>query len=236
MVLECLIAIILILLLVVVPSRGVRSVLALLLVVGAVLNYSPGLVCSFRREVWAKSTRLPRRIMAYDFLTRVPFVGKTRAELQALLGKESAERDLWMYNLSAPTSTPTTSAPPQLLVSFELDKASKVFITDGWRPPEGQTAFDETQWRGANAETRATMIADLFRGPFVASTAGQTKQQIAARLGQPDKRTEAKTIEYDLGMFPWLGEISGTSLVFLLSENDVVLSGSVVHHPYQYRE
>ncbi len=229
MVLELIFAVVILTLLVVVDSKRARLVLALLFIAGGVLNLDPGLLFPFRTDDWLEAKRFRRRLMAYDFVTHVPFAGKTRVQLEALLGKDYAERDTWMYDLDTGANK-NSATPPQLIISFDASVVSKVFITDGWEPPQAQTPFDEAQWRAVKGSARAQMITDLFRGPFVNSVTHVDKAALLQRLGPPDHRTEAKELEYDLGVFPWIGEVAGKGLVFLMSDNDRVLSAEIVRH------
>lgn len=233
MLLELLLGLGLVILLVVVPHRGYRFFFALLLIAGMELNLHPGLVYSFSPAHWKQAKQFRRRILAYDFLQQVSPAGMTLAEIQALLGEPDTERDFWMYNLRSddksvqPGETAEISHP-QLVVSFRGGKAVNFFTTERWSTPSAQTPFEESAWRSSPPQVRAQMISALFHGPFVATTTGQDKQQIAALLGNPDERSPAKAVYYDLGVFHWIGEIWGKDLQFLVNDNGVVMHGGVL--------
>jgi hypothetical protein len=191
--------------------------LVLMAVFGLYLRYRP---LPFDPAVWLTANGTTRGRMLGSLLEQTDFVGFTRPEVEAYLGKPEFDDRLFWYDLgpdSAQTPIDPRAAigdPARLYGVFHHDRGGIILevLYNHRRPTLGSAKFDSAGWFGGDPAVRRTMFLNAL-GKL--RNLGLTRDVVQDLLGPPDgHRVRA---QYDVGFG---GAIYGTRKALILTYDD----------------
>jgi hypothetical protein len=209
--------------------RAFTTLTIALLVVG----YSSGCATVSSREFsvsnWKSATTKERRLMADDFLKKYETKEMTVTQIKELLGEPDFGSDVWRYDLNldgSPIIGPQgnkSDLPNQYFwVMFRGLYVDELSVTNRQDLKDG-LEFDSSLWKASKPQSKVKMVASLMSGEILK---GRSKGEVRQILGDPNKESDKREIEYNLG----LRIIDYVTLTFTLDAEKKVSEAKIFEH------